>query len=173
MKPLVKVPFTYGAIAGVLGVSLVIALYYLNRHPFLIPVYMDYRIYLFAVFIFFTLKELRDLHQGGVLYLWQGLIASFLFVSMFATVAAGTIWIFSTLVPAFLERYIKLSAEQLNNLPPDIIEKIGKEVVERNLIILPSTNAFDLATLYFWQCFMIGLFLSIIFSVISRRQPKI
>jgi len=172
MRPLFQVPLKYGAIAGVLGAILVIGLYYLGRHPFLIPVFFDFRIFLFGVFIFFTLKELRDYYYQGVLYFWQGIIGSFFFTVVFATIAAGLLAIFIAIVPGFLTAYIEQSIEQIKGLPADIIERIGKDVYERNLKLLPSTNGFDLALLYFTQSFMIAFFISIILSVILRRQPK-
>ena len=173
MKPLFKVPLIYGAVAGMVGSALVIALYYLNRHPFLIPVFFDFRIILFAIFIFFTLKELREFHYGGILYFWQGLIASFTFTAIFALIAAVVIGVFATIVPGFLSSYIQLSIEQLKALPETVVSQIGKDVFARNLEMLPSTNVLDLATLYFWQSFMISFFISVILSVILRRQPKI
>ncbi len=172
MKPLVKVPLKYGVIAGALGALLVIGLYYLGRHPFIIPVYLDFRIFLFGIFIFFTLKELRDYWFGGVLYFWQGLIASLLFTVLFALIASLTITVFASAAPVFVRDYVSLTVEQLRSLPPEVIEKIGKDVYERNLEMLPATNAFDLALLYFTQSFMISFFISIIISVVLRRQPK-
>ena len=172
MKPLLKVPLTNGAIAGALGIALLIALYYLGRHPFLIPVFMDFRILLFGIFLFFTLKELRDLHYSGILYFWQGIIASFLFVVTFAVLASAGIALFTFAVPDFLESYISLTLEQIRNLPKEVVDRIGKDVVESNLKQLPATNVLALANLYLWQSFMIGLFVSIIISVILRRQPK-
>jgi hypothetical protein len=172
MKPLVAVPLRYGAIAGVFGIVVVLGLYYLGRHPFLFEVYADFRIFLFGVFIFFTLKELRDIYYRGVLYFWEGIIASFLFTTIFAIVASAGIAIFSSAVPDFVTSYVSLSMERIKSLPPDVIARIGKDVYERNLEMLPATNAFDLALLYCVQCFMIGFFISIILSVILRRQPK-
>lgn len=172
MKPLFQVPLKYGAIAGILGAALVIGLFYLGPHPFLIPVFLDFRIFLFGVFIFFTLKELRDLYYEGILYFWQGLIGSFFFTAIFAIIASSCIAVFTWLAPDFLQAYIKQSIEQLKLLPPTVVERIGKDVFDRNLKLLPSTNAFDLALLYFTQSFMIGMFISIILSVILRRQPK-
>jgi hypothetical protein len=172
MRALLQVPLKYGIIAGVLGAALVIGLYYMNRHPFLIPIFLDFRIFLFGVLIFFTLKEMRDFYNGGILYFWQGLIGSFIFTATFATIASTGIGVFILLVPDFLKSYITQSIQQLKMLPPDVIERIGKDVFERNLEILPATNGFDLALLYFTQSFMIGMFISIILSVILRRQPK-
>lgn len=172
MRPVVRVPLTYGIIGGVLGAGLTTTLYYLGPHPFLMDVYFDYRIVLFTIFIFFTLKELRDYYHAGILYFWQGLIASFIFVSAFAVIASLIIWVLAMSITEFVSSYITLSVERLRNLPPEIIERIGKDVYERNLEIIPSTNAADLALLYFGQCFIIGTFISIILSVITRRQPK-
>lgn len=172
MKPIIKVPLTNGAIAGVLGSFFLIGLYYIGRHPFLIPVYVDSRIFLFGFFIFFTLKELRDYHHGGSLYFWEGLIASFFFVISFSIISCIFIAGFGLWIPEFLSSYISLTLGALKNLPAQTIEKIGKQVYERNLMLLPSTNAFDLVILYFWQSLVIGTFISIILSVIVRRQPK-
>lgn len=172
MKSLFKVSFKYGAIAGLLGAMAVAGLYYIDRHPFLIGLYYDYRIVLFGVFIFFTLKEIRDYHQSGILFFWQGLFASFLFVATFAVVSSLSVWVFSHIEADFVPSYIRQMTEQLKAIPPETIEKIGKETYERNLSLLPATNASDLALLYFVQSFVIGLFISIILSVILRRQPK-
>jgi hypothetical protein len=165
-------PLIYGSIAGILGFAFAVLLYYLNRHPFLIPVYLDSRIFLFAVFMFLLLRELREVHYSGILYFWQGLIACFLFVGVFAMMTSVLIVLFGFAIPAFVESYIDLTILQIRSLPVDVIEKIGKDVVASNLKDLPSTNAFDLGTLYLGQSFMIGLFLNIIISVISRRTPK-
>lgn len=172
MSALVKVSLRNGAIAGMLGAVLVIGLYYFGRHPFLIPVFFDFRIILFGVFIYFSLTELRDYYQQGILYLWQGLIGSFIFIATFALFSSAGLWFFAQAVPEFVSSYIDLSMLQLRSLPADTIEKIGKDIYQRNLELLPTTNGFDLALLYFWQSFMIGLFISIILSVILRRQPK-
>lgn len=172
MKPLFKVPLKYGAVGGALGTILVIGLYYMGRHPFLIPVFFDFRIFLFAVFVFFTLKELRDYVYEGILYFWQGILSSFFFTVIYALIAATGISLFIAVDPGFLNAYITLSTEQLKALPADIIQRIGKEVYERNLKLLPATNGFDLAVLYFTQSFMISFFISVILSVVLRRQPK-
>ena len=172
MPPIVKVPLKYGLIAGLLATVLVVVFYYLVQHPFLIPVFLDFRIFIFGVFIFFTLKELRDFHYGGILYFWQGLLGSIIFTFAFALVASGCIAFFIAVEPDFLKSYITLSIEQLRALPPDIVERIGKEVYERNLERMPATNGLDLAFLYFAQSFMISFFISIILSVILRSQPK-
>ncbi len=171
MKDLFKVSLKYGVIASFIGSALLVGLYYMNRHPLIIPVFLDFRLILFGVFIFFTLREIRDYYQGGFLYFWQGILCSFLFTATFAMLASLVIVGFVGIVPDFLNSYITLSMAQLKSLPAEVIERIGKEVYKLNLDRLPDTTGFDLAFLYFWQSFMISLFISIILSVVLRRQP--
>lgn len=172
MKPLVKVPLFYGLIAGSLGAVLVIGLYYITEHPFLIPVFFDFRIFLFGVFIFFVLKELRDHYQGGVLYFGQGLMASFIFITVYGLLASTLVTVFATWENAFVTTFIDLFTKQVRALGPDEVKQIGKENIDRNLKALASTNAFWMGWNYFKQCYWIGLLVSIILSVILRRQPK-
>jgi len=172
MNPVVKVPIRYGLLAGVTGWILMVILYYIGRHPFLIPVYMDFRIILFVVFIFFTLREIRDYYQDGVLYFWQGILSSFLFTVCYAVSASFLLFIFMHIEGEFLPDYIRISIETVKALPQDAIDRIGKDVYNRNLELLPGTGIWDLTLLYFFQSFLISLFLSIILSVILRRQPK-
>lgn len=169
---LARVSIRYGLIGGVLGFVLVIILYYIDRHPFLIPVFFDFRVALFGVFMFFVLKELRDYHYGGLLFFWQGISACGIFVITFAVTASLLIWAFAINVPDFVIQYVELATNQLRTFPKETIDQIGRDVYEKNLALLPGTKGFDMAALYFVQCFGIGLFISIIISVILRRQPK-
>lgn len=172
MKALAKISLRYGALAGAVGAGLMIGLYYLGRHPFLIPVFIDFRIILLGLFIFFTLREVRDYHQDGILFFWQGLIASFLLTLCYAFISSLGLWLFMQITPAFLSDYVSLSIQQLKSLPPEVIARIGQDVYDRNIELLPSTRAVDLCFLYFLQSLMISLFISIILSVILRRQPN-
>jgi hypothetical protein len=172
IPPLVRVPLRYGLIGAVLGFIFIIFLYYVNRHPFLIPVYFDFRVFLFGVLFFFSLKELRDYYFDGLLFFWQGLAACFIFLATYGTIVSSAIWVFGVVVPGFVQEYITLLTAHVKTFPPEVIERIGKEVYESNLNALPATHAFDLAITYFGQCYFIGLFISIIISVILRRQPK-
>lgn len=172
LMPLVRVCVRFGVIAGLLGSALLIVLFYLKRHPLLIPVYLDFRIILFSIFIFFSLKEYRDSLRNGIMYFWEGMIGSLAFVITFGAVAAVAIMAFSVTEEKFLSSYIALNIEQIRSLPEEVVEKIGKDVVERKILELPDTNVFALASLYIFQSFVIGFFISIIISVILRRQPK-
>lgn len=169
---MVRVAVRYGALASVLGFVFLLVLYAIGKHPFLIPVFFDFRIILFGFAIFFALRELRERHYGGLLYFWQGMISSVLLTLLFAALTGGAIWVFAMLYPEFIQEYVQLFREQAASFPPDVVEKIGKENLERNLEAIAATKALDLATLYAWQSLLISFFVSIILTVILRRQPK-
>ncbi len=171
-SPIVKISIRNGLIAGLLGFVLLLALYFIGKHPFLFPVFFDFRIFLFGIFFIITLRELRDGHQEGILFFWQGMISCLLFTIAFAFVTSLLIWSYTQLNPAFLSNYIVTALDQIKAIPAEAIEQIGKKVYESNLKALPSTNGYDLAFHYFWQSFVISFFISLIISVILRRQPK-
>lgn len=172
IPPIVRIPKFYGLIGAALGFVLLIILYYIGRHPFLIIPLFDFRVALFAVFMYFILKELRDYYFAGLLFFWQGMIACGIFVLTYGIVASALVWIFGINVPQFVIQYIELATNQVLTYPKDTIDQIGKEVYQQALADLKKTTAFNLASLYLRQCVMIGFFVSIILSVILRRQPK-
>lgn len=169
--PLARVCARYGAIAGALCMLFLISLFYMGKHPFLVNPFLDFRVPLFGVLIFFALKEVRDYYQEGILFFWQGTAGSLVFVATCSVIAAVGITIFGTMQPLFLADYITEFTRQIQNLPPDTVDKIGKDVVAMNLEKLPTTTIGDLAGLYVWQSFIMSFFISVIISVILRRQP--
>jgi len=172
LPPLVGVPLRYGIIAGIAGFICLITLYYMNWHPFLVPVFFDFRIVLFSVFVVFSLRELREYYFNGLLFFWQGMIASFLLTFVFATIVSTLLLIFTYWQPEFVNSFIKLSLEQVQTYTPEDIARIGKENFEGGIKSLQEADAVFMAKRYFFQCFIISFFISIIISVILRRQPK-
>src|SRR6187549_1178654 len=126
ISPLVTIPIRFGLLGGVLGTILVLTLYYLGKHPFLFPIYFDFRIILFAILMYFTLKEYRDFHKEGLLHMWEGLIMCFIFVTVFALVSSLAVFAFASFEPAFVQTFITLFSEQIKKFPPEIVEQIGK-----------------------------------------------
>jgi hypothetical protein len=106
------------------------------------------------------------------LYFWQGLIASFLFTTTYACIASPGIALFAFAVPEFVTTYIDQSVALAKSLSPEVIKEIGKDIYDRNLATLPTTNEVGLAKQHFWQSYFISLFISLILSVVLRRQPE-
>lgn len=167
-----RIPLRYGVLGGVIGSLVIAVLYFVDRHPFLIPVIFDFRIILFSVFIFLSLKELRDYHQQGVLYFWQGMFGSYVFIITSALIGSGFTWSMARWNAGFLPKYIEKLQQQLLGYKEQFIAGMGSDAYNQQLAKLPLTSPLDLATDYFLKSMIIGLFLTIIISVILRKQPK-
>jgi len=173
MKPgLLKISIRYGVVAGVLAIVLLVILYYSGQHPFLIFPFFDFRIILFGIFVFFALKEYRDGYQDGILYFWQGLFGSFVVVMVSSVISSVGLWIFGSTESAFVSDYVVKMTEHLKSFPQEDVDRIGKEVFERNLRDLPATNISQLVQTHFGQGMVIGFFISLILSVILRRTNQ-
>ena len=72
----------------------------------------------------------------------------------------------------FVPTYIEYVSAYWKSFSKEDIERIGKEIYERNLASLPATNMSQLTRTYFVHGLIIGFFVNIILSVILRRQPK-
>lgn len=173
ISPLVSIPARYGFLAGLLGVAMIIVLFYAGRHPFLIPPVLDFRIILFAVLIFFALREYREYANQGVLYFWQGIVGSYSFIIAFAILGTIAVIVFGSFVPEFVTSYITRMTDMMVQSKANIIEAVGAEAYEIQLKNMPQTTVYTLAADYFLKSLVIGLFLSVIISVIARRIPKL
>jgi Protein of unknown function (DUF4199) len=171
-KMLWKVSVRYGVAAGILAFILLLVMYYLGPHPLLTSPFLDFRILLFGIFIFFTLKEFRDYYHEGILYFWQAMLGGWTVVLVATIVTSILLWLFGRWDSAFIDSYIAQVTVYLKSFPKEDIDRIGKEIYDRNLNALPATNIFDLIQTYFMQGIAIGFFVNIILSVILRRQPK-
>lgn len=171
-SPLIKIPFRYGLIGGVIGCVVIASLYYMGRHPFLLPVIFDFRIVMFSVFIFLALKEVRDYYQQGNLFFWQGMTGSYVFIVTSAVIGSLFTWGLATWDSSFLPSYISSLQEQMRNFQKQIEESVGVEAYQEQLAKLPGTSALDLAADYFLKSLIIGLFLTILISVVLRKQTQ-
>jgi len=171
-NPLFIIALRYGSIAGVVMVLLLIGTFYIGQHPLLISPYFDFRIVLFGVFILFALKEFRDNVNYGVLHFFQGMIGSYMLVFIAAIIGSLGVLVFAALEKNFVSSYIEAMTAYLKGFSEEDIKTIGKAVYDRNLSLLPATNSRMLAVSYFGQGILIGLFVSIVLSVILRKQPK-
>lgn len=171
-KALLGVAVRYGLIAGAVACVVIAALYYLGKHPFLLPVVFDFRIILYSVMVIFALREIRDFHLGKLLFFFQGMVASNLVVWLAALIGAAFVWVFAAAEREFLAEYIRVMTEQMTTNRELLIQNVGEEAYNQQMAKLPATTAGALAGDYFLKSIIIGLFLTIILSVIMRRQPK-
>jgi putative flippase GtrA len=172
IKKLLRISLRYGTVGGILAFVLLLVMYYLGRHPLVTAPFLDFRILLFGIFIFFALKEFRDYEQDGVLYFAQAMIGGLAVILIMTTITSILVQIFGTVEENFVTTYIDQVTAYVRSFSKEEIERVGKEAYDRNLSALPSTNISKLTITYFVHGMVIGFFVNIILSVILRRQPK-
>lgn len=171
-NPLVRIPFRYGLFGGVIGGLVIVVLYLMGMHPFLLPVIVDFRIAIYSLFIFLCLKELRDSCYQGELFFWQGMVGSYIFVGTAALIGAVVTLAYASWQKEFIVTYIAKLQQQLTGFKKQFVESVGIDAYNQQLARLPGTTAFDLAGDYFLKSLIIGLFLAILFSVVVRKTTK-
>lgn len=171
-SPLWNIALRNGLIAGIMAATMLEILFQSGYHPFLFSIVADFRIFLFGIFIFFSVKEYRDRYKQGLLYFWQGMVMSYAFIAVFAVITAMSILLISSVQPEFISDYIRLFIEQATQGKDEMIKQMGAENFERNLEAIRATNAPERALVYVIQSAWIGLFISIIISIILRKLPK-
>lgn len=166
-----RVAFRYGLISGALVMAFILLMFYLDKHPFLVNPFLDPRVPVLGLMLFFGLKELRDYFQSGVLYFGQGMVTSFLITLLCAAICWGGILVFASLDDRFVTTFIAQATEQTKSFSPEDIERIGKATFEQSLAELQKADKFFMAGRYFFQTFIISFFISLIVTVIVRRTP--
>ena len=170
-NPLLLVPFKYGLIGSLMIILGLIVLFYLGRHPLLLNPILDARIPLYALIIFISFKIFKEQYNGGIMHFWQGMAIGMLAYTLMATSAALFIYIISKVNSSnFLTEYIRISTGQLVTNKDLFIETIGEKTYTETLAQLPSTQPIHLAVDYLLKSMPIGLFLTIILSVLLRKK---
>lgn len=170
--PLFKVPFKYGLIGGVIASIVLVSLYYLGQHPFLVPWIVDFRLVFFSVFIFLGLKETRDYYLAGNLSFSQGMIGSYVFISTAGLIGAITTWCLARWDENFLPSYISKTTEQVKSFQKEMVENFTERNYQQQIAKLQNTTELTLASDYFLKSLIIGLFLTILITVILRKQTQ-
>ncbi len=169
---LVRIAGRYGFYGSLVTMVALVSLFYLNRHPYLIPFIFDLRIYLFALFIFFSIKEFRISNQN-VLHFWQGISIGLITYVLIAFLASIFIGIFAKWIePTFVSEYVRLTIDNLSQNREAMIATLGEDRFNAVIKNLPSTTAGDLAFDYFLKSMPIGFILTLIISVFLRKQPN-
>ncbi len=176
LKPIYSVPIKYGLIGSLLAIVLIIALFYMGKHPLLIPIFFDYRILLFAVFIFFALKEFKDYYNDKFLQFWQGMVIGIGIYVIIGLMVALFIIAFSTVVPDFHDSYIEGTLRGLELDKEQLVGQgkitISEEEFEKQKELLRAAPSYVLGIDYFIKSCLLGFFLTIIMAVILRKSES-
>lgn len=176
MKPIVSTPLKYGLIGSVLTITAILILYYSGRNPLFIPVFMDVRIFIFGLFIFFGIKEFKDYHNGGTVQFWQGMIIGIGIYLLIGLVAGLFLIIFSNIEPQFFTDYIDGTINGLMLEKDQLVNQgkitISEEEFNKQIELLKQDTPFVLGFDYFFKSCLLGFFITILLAVVLRKSEK-
>ena len=172
-NPLLLVPFRYGAIGLAFNIAAIVVLYLIGRHPLLLNPILDARIPLYALIIFASFKTFKDNYNNGVMHFWQGLTMGIIAYLIMAVGTSIFIYIISSIKSTnFLAEYIRIATGQLEMNRDIFIEKIGQKTYDGTMAQLPLTRPVHLALDYLLKSTPIGLFLTILLSILMRKKSS-
>lgn len=170
-NPLISVPRKFGSLGGSLSIILFLILYFAGKNPLILSRQIDIGYIIIAlIFIFFSIKEFRDNSNNGVLRFWQGIIVGFLTYLLISIIYAFFIIIFIEWIDN--EPLIDYKNDSINFLmehKQTFIEELGKENFEVAITEMKQMTSLKISYSHFLQKTIIGLFLTVILSVILRR----
>lgn len=173
IQPLFKVALKYALTGALLAIALILILFYTNRHPLLIPIAYDYRILLFGLFIYFSIREFKIYYNNGELHFWQGLLTGIFFYLILGLVVGVFISVFGSLESSFLEEYVQANVQGLEMNKAQLTAEgpvtMSEQEFVRQLELTKNTKPITLGMDYFMKSCIIGFFLSILLAVILRK----
>jgi uncharacterized membrane protein len=176
LKPIYSVPLKYGLIGSVCAMALILVLYYAGKHPLLIPIFYDFRIFLFGVFIFFALREFKEYYNNNILQFWQGMVMGIGIYVIIGLLVAMFIVTFSNIVPDFHDSYIQGTLKGLELDKEQLVNQgkitISEEEFQKQIEQLKASPAYVLGIDYFIKSCLLGFFLTIILAVILRKSEN-
>ncbi len=165
---LISVPLKYGIIGGGFLVVLFLAFYFLDMDPLTNVKVVDAIV--ICIFTFFALKEFRDRYNQRQLHFWQGMTVGMINYLCIALISAVFILVMTSVIDTnMVADYIAGRVALLTENKENLIETMNKEAFQKAIMGVKETTSFDLALDDFLKKSIIGLFLTIIISVILRK----
>ena len=172
-NPLFTVPLRFGLIGAAFNILAILVVFYLGQHPLLLNPLVNGQLVLYGLIFFASFKYFKDQFTGGIMHFWQGLAIGLFAYIVMSTVIALFIYVFSEVDSTrFLSEFIRLKTKELTLNKDAYLQArgVGEEAYNRALSTLPGTKPIHLALLYIRQSLLIGLFITIIFSVLMRNK---
>ncbi|WP_017731620.1 DUF4199 domain-containing protein [Nafulsella turpanensis] len=165
---LYKVPLKYGIGGGFIAIALFLTLYYSGADPISDVRPLDF--ILLPIFIFFSIKELRDYKFGGTMFYWQGMTVGFVCYLLIALLSASFLGLFLEVIDPAL--FLSHKQENIAILTADSekwVEQIGADAYKETLASLKGTTVFSLVADDFLKKVFIGFLATTIIAIIFKR----
>jgi putative flippase GtrA len=166
-----KIALKYGLTGAILNIVALVVLYQIGSNPIISNTLSGMLVLI--LFVFFAVKEFRDVYNHKQLHFWQGLLLGTATYLIIAIVSAGFYYLYLSYFDQELLITIKeVQRSFLASNESEMVKERGEDWFRKNLEMIDEITVADLA----WDDFLrkagIGVFVTIIISVILRRVPK-
>jgi hypothetical protein len=167
-RPMLRNAIRYGLAGALLSILALLLMYFIDRNPLFYGRYFD--IVLIPAFVIFSIRDFKIQQNGGILHFWQGMSTGIIVYLIIAIATAIFIILFTYIIsPELFDAYIENRLELLETKKEHIIQTIDEESYHLTVEGLRNTKAWHLALDDFLKKSIIGLFLTILFSIIFRK----
>lgn len=168
---MIKVPLKYGIAGGLLVVLVFVVLFLLGENPLLMLQPFDFM--LLPLFLFVSIREFRDVHNGRLMFFWQGMTVGFFCYIIIALVSSVFIILFLEFCDCnLLAEFITNKVEILESGKARVIEEMGQATYDKTVTDVEATTAFIVSLDNLLKKCILGLLFTIMLSMILRTKPK-
>ncbi len=166
-SPLIYVALKYGLIGSIIAIASFLGFYYLRENPLLSSKLLD--VVIILIFLIFSMKEFKDVYNNREFHFWQGMSIGMINYLTIALLSGLFVWIMVKFIdPQLLKSYIQERVQLIETNKNTIQNTFNEKTFQAALEGVRNTSPFDLALDDFLKNSIIGLFLTIIISVIFR-----
>ncbi len=168
---LIRVPVRYGVIGAVLHMALFLILYFITTmNPLIVSKKLDSGFILLPIFIFFSIKEFKDYKNNRQLRFWQGMTIGFITYLLIAIGSALFTYVMLEFVDAgLMQEYIQDRLQMMAESKESFVEQLGVTVYDKTIIDIRQITAYIIAFDELLKKLLIGMFFTIIISIILRK----
>ena len=170
--PILFVSIKYGLVGSAVAIACFLGFYFLHENPLLSSKLLD--VVIILIFLIFSMKEFKDVYTDNEFHFWQGMSIGMINYLTIALLSGIFIWIMVKFVdPELLKSYIQERIQLIETNKNTIKETFNAITYQQAIDGVRHTTAFDLALDDFLKNSIIGLFLTIIISVIFRNPTTL
>lgn len=170
-RQFLKIASKYGLTGALLNVVALLVLYQIEANPVLTNTLAG--IVVLILFVFFAIKEFKDVHNQKQLHFWQGLILGTATYLVIAVVSSSFYYVYINHINTDILMEIKQTQREfLEKEKEEMVTQRGEDWYEETYLMIEEITAGNLAWDDFFRKALIGIFVTIIISVILRKVPQ-
>ncbi len=166
-----RIALKYGLTGALLNMIALTVLLRIDAHPVMSNMLAGALVVI--LFVFFAIKEFRDIYNQKQLHFWQGLLLGTATYLVIAVISSSYYFVYLSYVDTEVLLQIKQIQEEFMEMSKEeMVKERGEEWYDETYLLIEQISVGDLAWDNFIRKVGFGIFVTIIISVILRKVPK-